>query len=95
MATRVVPTVEQITEFMTIVVNPAHQPVYVDCAGGKHRTGVMTAVYRMEHDGWTVDQAYQETKRYKFGSIIWHPEFKDFVYHYQPLRMYGLRTVQH
>lgn len=95
MATRVAPTLEQIAQFMTIVINPAHQPVYVHCAGGKHRTGVMTAVYRMEHDGWTADQAYQEMKRYKFGSSIWHPELKDFVYHYQPLRMYGSRAVRH
>jgi hypothetical protein len=55
----------------------------------------MTAVYRMEHDGWTADQAYQEMKRYGFGSSIWHPEFKDFVYHYQPLRMYGSGAVHH
>ena len=95
MTTRVAPTLEQIAQFMTIVTNPAHQPVYVHCAGGKHRTGVMTAVYRMEQDEWTADQAYQEMKRYKFGSIMWHPEFKDFVYHYQPLRMYGSRAVQH
>ena len=95
MTTRVAPTLEQIAQFMTIVTNPAHQPVYVHCAGGKHRTGVMTAVYRMEHDGWTADQAYQEMKRYKFGSSMWHPEFRDFVYHYQPLRMYGSRAVQH
>ena len=95
MTTRVAPTLEQIAQFMTIVTNPAHQPVYVHCAGGKHRTGVMTAVYRMEHDGWTADQAYQEMKRYKFGSSMWHPEFKDFVYHYQPLRMYGKSSVRH
>jgi tyrosine-protein phosphatase SIW14 len=95
METRVAPTLEQIAEFMTLVIDPAHQPVYVHCSGGKHRTGVMTAVYRMEYDGWTADQAYQEMKRYKFGSSTWHPEFKDFVYHYQPLRIYGSRAVHH
>ena len=95
MATRVAPTLAQIAQFMTIVTNPAHQPVYVHCAGGKHRTGVMTAVYRMEHDGWTAEQAYQEMKRYKFGSRIWHLQFKDFAYHYQPLRMYGSSAVRH
>jgi protein tyrosine/serine phosphatase len=95
MFTRVAPTLEQIAQFMTIVTNPAHQPVYVHCAGGKHRTGVMTAVYRLEHDGWTPDQAYQEMKRYKFGSSNWHPEFKDFVYRYQPLRIYVPRPVRH
>ena len=95
MFTRVAPTLEQIARFMTIVTNPVHQPVFVHCAGGKHRTGVMTAVYRLEHDGWTADQAYQEMKRYKFGSSIWHPEFKDFVYRYQPLRIYVSRPVRH
>jgi hypothetical protein len=33
MATRVAPTLEQIAQFMAIVTNPAHQPVYVHCAG--------------------------------------------------------------
>lgn len=89
MTTRVPPTLEQIMQFMSIVTNPAHQPVYVHCAGGKHRTGVMTAIYRMEHDGWTADRAYREMRRYKFGASRWHPEFKDFVYHYRPLRVYG------
>ena len=32
MTTRVAPTLEQIAQFMTIVTNPAHQPVYVHCA---------------------------------------------------------------
>ena len=95
MFTRVAPTLEQVAQFMTLVTNPAYQPVYVHCAGGKHRTGVMTAVYRIEHDGWTADQAYQEMKRYKFGWSIWHPEFKKFVYRYQPLRMSGWRGIHH
>lgn len=86
MSSRVVPTAEQIAEFMAIVTDPRRLPVFVHCAGGKHRTGVMTAVYRMEHDGWTADEAYQEMKRYKFGSSLWHPEFKAFVYRYQPVQ---------
>ena len=92
--TRVPPTPDQIAEFMTIVTDPARQPVYVHCAGGKHRTGVMTAIYRMEHDGWTADQAYQEMKRYKFGSSIWHPEFKNFLFRYQPVRKFGSGAVR-
>ena len=95
MESRVAPTLDQIAEFMTMVTNPANQPVYVHCAGGKHRTGVMTAVYRMEHDGWPADQAYQEMKRYKFGASAAHPEFKNFVYSYRPVRTYGAGAVQH
>jgi protein tyrosine/serine phosphatase len=86
MTTRVPPTPQQLAQFFGIVDDAAHQPVYVHCAGGKHRTGVMTAVYRLERDGWTADRAYEEMKRYKFGASFLHPEFKKFVYDYQPVR---------
>ncbi|MGC4080688.1 MAG: tyrosine-protein phosphatase [Vicinamibacterales bacterium] len=82
MTTHVPPTAEQLAEFLAIVTDTAQQPVYVHCAGGKHRTGVMTAVYRMELDGWTADRAFQEMKQYKFGATFLHPEFKEFVYTY-------------
>jgi protein tyrosine/serine phosphatase len=83
MTTRVPPTPEQIGQFLQLVNDPARQPVYVHCAGGRHRTGVMTAVYRMEADGWTTDQAFNEMKQYRFGADFLHPEFKRFVYAYR------------
>jgi tyrosine-protein phosphatase SIW14 len=83
MTTREAPTKEQLTSFLKIVNDPANQPVYVHCAGGRHRTGVMTAVYRMHHDGWEAEQAFKEMKQYKFGADFLHPEFKRFVYAYQ------------
>jgi tyrosine-protein phosphatase SIW14 len=89
MHSEVAPTLEHVAEFMTIVSDPARQPVYVHCSGGKHRTGAMTAVYRMEHDGWTAGRAYQEMKRYGFGPSRWHRELRDFVYRYRPLGNYG------
>lgn len=84
MTTRVAPTAAQIDSFLTLVNDPANQPVFVHCVGGKHRTGVMTAVYRMTQDGWTSDQAFKEMKRYKFGMDFLHPEFKRFVYAFRP-----------
>jgi hypothetical protein len=48
--------------------------------GGRHRTGVMTAAYRMTHDGWTADQSFAEMKQYKFGADFLHPALKSFVY---------------
>jgi protein tyrosine/serine phosphatase len=83
MTTHVPPTDEQIALFLQIVNDPAQQPVYVHCAGGRHRTGVMTAVYRLKQDGWTGDQAFREMKQYKFGWDFLHPEFKKFVYTYR------------
>ena len=84
MNTRVVPTSEQITAFLSIVNDPANQPVYVHCVGGRHRTGVMTAIYRMIEDKWTPDRAFQEMKSYKYGADFLHPEFKKFVLAFKP-----------
>jgi len=55
----------------------------------------MTAVYRMEKDGWTADQAFREMKQYEFGWDFLHPEFKRFVYAYdvQPARSAPVQTV--
>ena len=83
MTTRKAPTTAQIAEFLKLVNDPANQPVYVHCAGGKHRTGVMTAIYRMTHDSWTSERAFKEMKQYKFGADFLHPEFKSFVYAYR------------
>ena len=82
MTTRQAPTAGQLAEFLKIVNDPVNQPVYVHCVGGRHRTGVMTAAYRMTQDGWAADQAFKEMKQYKFGADFLHPEFKQFVYGY-------------
>jgi len=84
MTTHEAPSSAKIDQFLKIVNDPANQPVYVHCVGGRHRTGVMTAVYRMTQDGWSADQAFQEMKRFKFGADFLHSEFKTFVYGYHP-----------
>jgi protein tyrosine/serine phosphatase len=93
MTTHAVPTAAQLAEFMKIVNNPANQPVYVHCVGGRHRTGVMTAAYRMAHDGWTGDRAFKEMKQYKFGADFLHSEFKQFVYSYRPEMLHADAAV--
>jgi tyrosine-protein phosphatase SIW14 len=82
MTTHAAPTPSIVKSFLQIVTDPASQPVYVHCVGGRHRTGVMTAVYRMTQERWTAEQAFAEMKRYKFGPDFLHPEFKRFVYGY-------------
>jgi len=69
-----------VKQFLSLVNDPGKQPVYVHCAGGQHRTGVMTAVYRMTKYGWTEDKAYDEMKQYKFETFFGHPELRSFVH---------------
>ena len=79
MTTRQTPSAETIASFLALVNDPVNQPVYVHCIGGRHRTGLMTAIYRMTMDGWNTARAWNEVKAYKFGADFLHPEFKDFI----------------
>jgi protein tyrosine/serine phosphatase len=94
MSTRKAPTQTQIEQFLSIVNDAASQPVYVHCVGGRHRTGVMTAVYRMTHDGISGDAAFREMKQFNYGPDFLHPEFKKFVYTYQPKTAVAVATTQ-
>jgi protein tyrosine/serine phosphatase len=76
------PTATQISVFLAIVNNKDAQPVYVHCVGGRHRTGVMTAIYRITNENWSAAQAFAEMKKFKFGADFLHAEFKDFVMGY-------------
>lgn len=76
------PTLEESNRFLSLVNDQANWPVFVHCAGGRHRTGVLIAVYRMEVDGWNARQAYDEMKDFKFYSSWGHGDMKDYVFDY-------------
>jgi len=76
------PQADTAARFLEIINDQANWPVFVHCAGGRHRTGVMTDVYRMTVDGWDVDQAYREMKRYDFSTSFGHGCYKDYVFDY-------------
>ena len=77
------PPLEQVAEFLKLVNDPANQPVFVHCKGGRHRTGAMTAVYRMTHDQWAADRAWQEMKQFDFEHGYGHGALKEYVYYYE------------
>ena len=76
------PSVEQVDAFLKVVNDPATGKFYVHCAGGRHRTGIMAAVYRFNHDNWNYDQAYAEMKQYDFYTSNGHGKQLDFVQDY-------------
>ena len=76
------PSREKADQFLKLVNDPANQPVFIHCHGGRHRAGIMTAIYRMTHDGWSADQAYDEMKQYGFEKGFGHGSLKDYVYDY-------------
>lgn len=61
------PTQTQAKQFLTFVKNPRNQPVLVFCKAGNARTGTMVALYRYAVEGWTMEKAIRESKRFGGG----------------------------
>jgi protein tyrosine phosphatase (PTP) superfamily phosphohydrolase (DUF442 family) len=76
------PTEDATRMFLGLVNDPATGKFFVHCAGGRHRTGAMGAVYRFQFYDWTFDQVYAEMKHYDFYTSWGHGAFKDFVKDY-------------
>ena len=76
------PTDAQIAEFLKVVDDPATGKFYVHCAGGRHRTGVMGAVYRFNNYHWSLDQVYKEMLDFDFYTSNGHGGQKKFVESY-------------
>jgi protein tyrosine/serine phosphatase len=76
------PPLEQVELFLKVVNDPANQPVFVHCKGGRHRTGALTAAYRMTREGWTAERAVAEMKKFDFDHGMGHGDLKEFVFDY-------------
>jgi len=82
MVDKAYPRPEWVAAFMKTVDDPATGKFYVHCAGGRHRTGSMGAVYRFEKYGWGYEQVYAEMKQFDFYTSWGHGDFKTFVEDY-------------
>jgi tyrosine-protein phosphatase SIW14 len=71
------PDNKEVDQVLSVINNPANQPVFVHCHHGSDRTGVVIAIYRITHDGWTGQQAKDEAKRY--GLKPWQRGMKDHI----------------
>jgi protein tyrosine/serine phosphatase len=76
------PPTAKIEEFLKLVDDPTTGKFYVHCRGGRHRTGVMGAVYRFNHYGWDYDRAYAEMKKFDFYTRWGHGDLKKFIQNY-------------
>jgi len=82
MAERKYPTEEVTRMFLKVVSDPDTGKFFVHCAGGRHRTGAMGAVYRYQFYDWNFDQVYAEMKKFDFYTSWGHGAYKDFVQDY-------------
>ena len=54
-------------EMLAVYDDPENYPMLIHCKAGLHRTGLLAALYRVEHQGWTTAEAYREMKAQGFG----------------------------
>ena len=59
------PTDDQANQFLDFVRDPAHWPSLVHCKDGIGRAATMTALVRHSIDGWSMDKAMHEARKYR------------------------------
>lgn len=60
---------QMVDDFLSVCDDPANHPVLIHCKAGRDRTGLLTAVWRMEYDGRTQAQAVAEMKANGFATF--------------------------
>lgn len=80
LSNRTAPSEAEVAQILSLINAPENQPVFVHCKRGADRTGTIIAVYRIEHDGWTSEQARAEAKHYGLG--FWQVGMKDYISDY-------------
>jgi protein tyrosine/serine phosphatase len=64
-----VPAAENVQAFRAVLDDPRHYPVLVHCFAGIHRTGAYVAIYRMQYEGWSSEQAIAEARACGYTTI--------------------------
>ncbi len=55
---------------LSILEDPARQPVLVHCAAGKDRSGMIIAAYRIAHTDWSFRNIFQEMMMYGYDTHL-------------------------
>jgi protein tyrosine phosphatase (PTP) superfamily phosphohydrolase (DUF442 family) len=75
------PSEQAVFAFLDTVLDPANQPVFFHCAHGCDRAGTMSAVYRMEVEGWAPREALEEMRA--FGCSEYYADLLRYVANYR------------
>ncbi|MGL4419462.1 MAG: fused DSP-PTPase phosphatase/NAD kinase-like protein [Gemmataceae bacterium] len=70
-----------IDEYLKILDDPKNYPVLIHCKAGLHRTGRLTAIYRLEYENWTMAAAMQELRANGYGTFM-ASEADAYIVHY-------------
>ena len=64
--------------------DPNAYPVLIHCFAGKHRTGALCSIYRMEYQHWTNEEAMQELKSLGYTNLDTEEDVQGYLESYVP-----------
>ncbi len=75
-------------QFLEIMSDPVTypRPVLIHCLAGVHRTGVMSALFRMEIEGWSKERAIAEMRALGYSDFTSYDPLRDYLVNWQPGR---------
>ena len=79
-----VPAEEGVQRFRAIMDDPANYPVLIHCFGGIHRTGAFCAIYRMEYEHWSNEQAIAELRACGYKDLDDEWDLLTYLEQYRP-----------
>jgi tyrosine-protein phosphatase SIW14 len=79
-----VPAEAGVKKFKEILNDPRNYPVLVHCFAGIHRTGVFTAIYRMEFEHWSNEMAIAEMRACGYSTLDDELDISTFLEQYRP-----------
>jgi protein tyrosine/serine phosphatase len=71
-------------QFLEVVEDPKNRPVLIHCFAGVHRTGGYVAIYRMEHEGWTAEEALEEMRSRGYDRLDAEEDIREYIQSYRP-----------
>jgi protein tyrosine/serine phosphatase len=75
---------------MRMLRNPENGPYLIHCQHGADRTGLMSAMYRILEQGWSVDDALAELTGGGYG---YHAVWKNILRYVRSADVEGLRAA--
>ncbi len=86
------PRKNDVEKILTLI-EASDKPIYIHCRHGVDRTGFITAMYRINHDKWSLDHAYNEMLNLGFHNhrfFYW----KKWLFRYTDMHMNSKAITQ-
>jgi tyrosine-protein phosphatase SIW14 len=79
-----VPAEAGVRRFREIISDPQNYPILIHCLAGIHRTGAYCAIYRMEREHWSNEQALHEMRECGYTTLDKELDILEYLEQYRP-----------